>query len=362
MRNKIIKKIITGILCVALLAGITSVVSTPAGAATKTGLQVTLKASSVCVVIVPQAAVRSAANGEAKVIQLVKKGNELTVLEKVSSFYKVKSTGGKAGYIYGGSIAAKGTSSRIESTMVLATTTSTQDTGLLDVLVPAFEKKYSTSVKVISVGSGEALKMGQMGDADVVLVHSRAAENAFVANGYGVNRRDVMHNDFFIVGPKDDPAGITGQKDAQTAMKMIAEKDSTFISRGDKSGTNTKELSLWAKYDIKPQGKKWYIEASLGMGDTLMMAAEKGAYTLVDSGTWWAFESKVPGLKIAVQGDKDLFNPYGVIAVNPAKHQNIHYNAAMAFVNYITSTEGQDLIGFYKANGHVLFVPDAVKQ
>jgi len=193
-----------------------------------------------------------------------------------------------------------------------------------------------------------------------LLVHSRAAEDAFIADGYGVNRRDVMYNDFFIVGPKDDPAGVSDAKTAVEAFKKIADSKATFISRADKSGTNTKELSIWTKCNLKPSGKTdgWYIEAGQGMGATLTMAGEMGAYTLVDSGTWYAFIDKVD-LKVVERGDRDLLNPYGVIAVNPAKYPNIHYNAAMAFVNYITSPEGQKLIGGYKKNGYQLFTPTA---
>jgi tungstate transport system substrate-binding protein len=295
----------------------------------------------------------------------------MTISYTYNYWYKVTLSNGKVGYMWKKNVKAvtavsstttnttKPTVSKpIEKTMILATTTSTRDSGLLDYLVPIFEKKYGTSVKVISVGTGEAIEMGKRGDADVVLVHARASEDAFVSSGYGINRKDVMYNDFFIVGPKDDPAKISGEKDAQTAMKKIADAKATFISRGDKSGTNTKELALWSKYSVKPQGQPWYMESGQGMGDTLMMAAEKGAYTLVDSATWFAFENKV-NLKIVVQGDKDLFNPYGVIPVNPAKYSNIHYNAAMAFEDFLTNAEGQKLIASFKVNGHQLFTPDA---
>lgn len=299
------------------------------------------------------------------------KGTSMTISYTYNYWYKVTLSNGKVGYMWRKNVKATTVVStttttttkptapkQIEKTMVLATTTSTRDSGLLDYLIPIFEKKYGTSVKVISVGTGEAIEMGKRGDADVVLVHARASEDAFVSSGYGINRKDVMYNDFFIVGPKDDPAKILGEKDAQTAMKKIADAKATFISRGDKSGTNTKELALWSKYNIKPQGQPWYMESGQGMGDTLMMAAEKGAYTLVDSATWFAFENKV-NLKIVVQGDKDLFNPYGVIAVNPAKYSNIHYNAAMAFADFLTNAEGQKLIASFKVNGHQLFTPDA---
>jgi tungstate transport system substrate-binding protein len=246
----------------------------------------------------------------------------------------------------------------VESEMILATTTSTRDTGLLDVLVPAFDKKYGVTTKVIAVGTGEALEMGKLGNADVLLVHARKSEDEFVASGYGINRKDVMYNFFFVVGPKNDPAGAAEAKDAEAAMKKIAEAKANFLSRGDQSGTHKKELSIWEKYSLKPQGEEWYKEAGQGMGDTLTMASEMGAYTLADSGTWYAFQDKVD-LKIVVEGDPILFNPYGVIAVNPEKYPNIHNKAAMAIVDFLTSEEGQKMIGDYKKNGQQLFMPDA---
>jgi tungstate transport system substrate-binding protein len=249
-------------------------------------------------------------------------------------------------------------STAMESTMVLATTTSTQDTGLLDVLVPAFDKKYGVKTKTIAVGTGEAIEMGKQGNADVILVHARKAEDEFVASGFGINRKDVMYNYFFIVGPKDDPARATDAKDVEGAMKMISDKKSSFISRGDQSGTHKKELAIWEKYKLKPQGNQWYMESGQGMGDTLTMASEMGGYTLVDSGTWYAFAEKV-NLKIIQQGDPMLFNPYGVIAVNPEKYPNTHKNAAAAFIDFITSEEGQSIIGNYQKNGQQLFIPDA---
>ncbi|AOT73002.1 tungsten ABC transporter substrate-binding protein [Geosporobacter ferrireducens] len=252
------------------------------------------------------------------------------------------------------------TTGKVESTMILATTTSTKDTGLLDVLVPAFDKKYGVQTKVISVGTGEAIEMAKQGNADVILVHARSSEDAFVESGYGVNRKDVMYNYYFIVGPKDDPAKIAETKNAETAMKKIFDEKADFVSRGDQSGTHKKEVSIWDKYKLKPQGNKWYKESGQGMGDTLMMASELGAYTLVDSGTWYAFADKV-NLKVVLEGDPILFNPYGVIAVNPEKYPKIHYNAAMAFIDFITSDEGQNIIKEYKKNGQNLFVPDAKK-
>lgn len=336
-----------------------------APATSKTGTAIVLKAGDKGLVSAQNVNLRAGASTKTKVVTVMKKGTAFTVVQKSGNWYKVRLASGKVGFIYGKYVSLTKTAAssgstalKVEKTMTLATTTSTQDTGLLDVLVPAFEKKYGTSVKVVAVGTGEALEMGKQGNADVVLVHARKSEDEFVASGDGVNRKDVMYNFFFLVGPKSDPAGIANYKDAQTAMKKIAEAKATFISRGDQSGTHKKELQLWAKYSVKPQGESWYLEAGQGMGDTLMMASEKGAYTLVDSGTWYAYQDKV-NLKIVVQGDKDLFNPYGVIAVNPAKHKNVHYNAAMAFINFITSPEGQKIIGSYQKNGHQLFVPDA---
>lgn len=249
----------------------------------------------------------------------------------------------------------------VGSTMIIATTTSTNDTGLLDVLVPAFDKKYGTKSKWISVGSGEAMEMGKRGDADVLLVHSRAAEDAFIKDGYGVNRKDVMYNYFYIVGPKNDPAKIKGMKTAKEGFSAIYNTKSNFLSRADKSGTNTKELSVWKAVGVSPNAAsdKWYKETGLGMLDLLNMANEMGdAYTLVDSGTWGAFKDQTK-MEIMIHGDSALFNPYGVIAVNPAKYPNVNNKAANAFINFITSTEGQKIIKDYKKNGQNLFVPNA---
>lgn len=257
-------------------------------------------------------------------------------------------------------LTAAGCAKKLEADMVLATTTSTQDTGLLDTLVPAFEKKSGVKVKTVAVGSGAAIDMGKKGDADVLLVHSRSAEDEFVSSGFGINRKDVMYNEFFLVGPKADPAGVLATKTAVDAFKKIAEEKATFISRGDKSGTNTKELSVWKKAGLAPNGKtdSWYVEASQGMGATLTMADEMKAYTLVDSGTWFAYMDKV-GLQIVSQGDTALANPYGVIEINPEKYPNIHHNAAAAFSEFITSTEGQKIIKDYTKNGQQLFIPSA---
>jgi len=248
---------------------------------------------------------------------------------------------------------------KVESTMTLSTTTSTQDSGLLDYLIPIFEKDYNTKVKVVAVGSGQAIEMGKKGDADVLLVHSRAAEDAFVASGFGINRKDVMYNQFLIVGPKSDPAKIKGMTDVKAAFKKIATAKKKFVSRGDNSGTNTKELSIWTALKITPTGR-WYIESGQGMGDTLMMTNEMNAYTLTDEATYLTWQKKT-GLKEMVRGDKLLLNPYGVIAVNPAKYPAIHKNAANAFIEFMTGKKGQALIGEFGKDkyGKALFTPDA---
>lgn len=249
---------------------------------------------------------------------------------------------------------------QVESTMILATTTSTQDSGLLDVLIPVFEKKYNTKVKVIAVGSGQAMEMGKKGDADVLLVHSRAAEDEFMDKGFGSERRDVMHNVFLIVGPGNDPAKISGMNDAAAAFKKISEKKAKFISRGDQSGTHKKEQDVWKKSKITPAGS-WYIEAGQGMGDTLMMANEMNAYTLADEATYLTWKNKTD-LHDMVMGDKFLFNPYGVITVNPKKFPAVHSKVAQAFDDFITGIDGQSVINDFGRvkYGKNLFVPDAI--
>ena len=242
----------------------------------------------------------------------------------------------------------------------LATTTSTENSGLLRVLLPTFEKETGLKVQVIAVGTGKALRLGTNGDVDVVLVHARPAEDKFVGDGDGVNRRDVMYNDFVLVGPEGDPAGIKGMKDVAEAFKMIATHQAAFISRGDDSGTNKKEIALWKAAGLKPTGT-WYRSAGQGMGKVLTMAGELNAYTLTDRGTWLAYQSKLP-LKILMEGDKRMFNPYGVIAVNPNKYPDINYMGAMRFVAWLTSVEGQHMIRDYKIHGQQLFVPEAVTR
>jgi tungstate transport system substrate-binding protein len=242
----------------------------------------------------------------------------------------------------------------------VSSTTSTDNTGLFQALNPPFEKKFGCRVDVIAVGTGKALKIGEMGDSDVVFVHSRPAEDTFVAAGHGVNRRDVMYNDFIIIGPAKDPAGIRGTKDAKKTLAAIAKAGSLFISRGDDSGTHKKEKSLWKKAGIAPKGR-WYSEAGQGMGAVIQIANEKLAYTLADRGTYLAYKNKV-ALEILCEGDPDLFNPYGIMAVNPAKHPQVNYVLAMAYIGWVTSPEGQKIIREFGKEkfGQPLFIPVAV--
>jgi tungstate transport system substrate-binding protein len=241
----------------------------------------------------------------------------------------------------------------------LATTTSTQDSGLLDVILPELEKDINYTVKVIAVGTGQAIEMGEAGDVDVILVHSRAAEDKFVADGFGVDRRDVMYNDFLIIGPADDPAGIKDSTDTIAAFKTIAAKQAAFVSRGDDSGTDKKEKGIWTKAEITPAGT-WYIESGQGMGDTFRMADEKKAYTLIDRATYLAQKDKYK-LEVIIEGDKSLLNPYGVIPVNPEKFPNVDYEGATKFAEWLTSEKGQKMIGDFGVQefGQQLFVPDA---
>jgi tungstate transport system substrate-binding protein len=240
----------------------------------------------------------------------------------------------------------------------LATTTSTDNSGLLKFLLPAFEKSSGYQVHVIAVGTGKALRMGQDGDADVLLVHAPPAEEKFMAGDYGVNRRYVMYNDFLIVGPKSDPAGIHGMKDAKAAMEKIAGSRSIFVSRGDDSGTNKKEKELWKEAGIDPQGG-WYRAAGQGMGKVLLMSDELQGYTLIDRGTWLAMRDKV-GLVPVVEGDQRLFNPYHIMATNPARYPDVNYTGAMALISWITSVDGQRQIGQFRVGGQELFVPTAI--
>jgi len=248
-------------------------------------------------------------------------------------------------------------------TIILATTTSTQDSGLLDVLLPLFEKKTGYFVKTIAVGSGQAMAMGQKGEADVLLVHSPAAERKFVAEGYGINRRLIMHNDYTIVGPPGDLAKIKGVKPASEAFKKIASERALFMSRGDNSGTHSKEREIWKASGINPEGEKWYQQTGLGMGQTLNVAAEKKGYTLADRGTYLALKKNL-GLDILVEGDAILLNIYHVIEVNPAKWPKVNAAGGKAFADFMVSKETQDLIKTFGVDkfGSPLFFPDAGKK
>jgi tungstate transport system substrate-binding protein len=235
----------------------------------------------------------------------------------------------------------------------LATTTSTDNSGLLRALLPPFEKRYGVRVDVIAVGTGKAIKLGENGDVDIIMVHAREAEDKFVAGGFGVNRRDVMYNDFVVLGPGNDPAGIKNSKSAVQALAKIAMQKATFVSRGDDSGTHKKEMSLWKKVGINPKGR-WYNSVGQGMGATLQISDEKQGYVLVDRGTYLAYENKID-LRILYEGDKSLYNPYGVIAVNPVKHPRSSYMRAMLLIGWLTSNEGEKIISNFKIKGERLF-------
>src|SRR5512142_1308827 len=246
--------------------------------------------------------------------------------------------------------------------MSIVTTTTAQHSGLLDVLVTMFEKDTGYKLKVVAVGSGQALQMGQQGNADVVLVHSPAAEKNFMALAYGKERLLVMHNDFVIVGPAADPAKVKGDSSAADAFKKIAAAQVPFVSRGDNSGTNAKELALWQSINVNPAGTKWYVESGQGMGATLTIASEKGAYTLTDRATYLANKATLK-LDILVEKDNSLLNVYHVITVNPGKWPSVNYQGALAFAKWITSPATQDAIGKFGVDkyGQQLFVPDAGK-
>jgi tungstate transport system substrate-binding protein len=247
-------------------------------------------------------------------------------------------------------------------TVILATTTSTQDSGLLDVLVPLFEKESGLQVKTISVGSGQAMKMGEKGEADVLLVHSPDAEKKFMADGFGASRRLVMHNDFIILGPAADPAKIRGAT-AADAMKRIAQSGAVFASRGDNSGTHAKEKGLWKAAAINPEGQKWYQQTGLGMGQTLNVAAEKKGYVLTDRATYLALKKNL-GLEILVEGDGKLLNVYHVLEINPTKWPKVNSAGGKAFADFMVSKKVQEAIGRFGVDkfGAPLFFPDAGKK
>ncbi len=238
----------------------------------------------------------------------------------------------------------------------VSTTTSTENSGLLAVLLPPFEKKFGCKVDVVAVGTGKALKLGEAGDVDVVFVHARTLEDKFVASGFGVNRRDVMYNDFVLLGPVDDPAGVGRTSSAPDAFRAIAAKGSPFISRGDESGTHQKEKEIWASAGIVPRGV-WYLEAGQGMGEVVMMATQKRGYTLSDRGTYIAFRKKTD-LVVLRQGDNNLWNPYGIIAVSPKRHPHVKYDLALKLIDFVTGPEGRALIAGFKVDGEPLFFVD----
>jgi tungstate transport system substrate-binding protein len=254
---------------------------------------------------------------------------------------------------------ACGCASKPARSIKLATTTSTENSGLLAAILPEFTQKTGIDVHVIAVGTGRALKLGENGDVDVVLVHAPSRESAFVEAGFGLRRVAVMQNDFVLLGPEGDPAGVKGMTDAPRALAKIAEAKSTFISRGDDSGTHTKEADLWKDAGVEPVGA-WYVSAGQGMGAVLVMANEKQAYTLADRGTFIAFRGKIT-LEVLVEGDTRLANPYGVIAVNHDRHPHVKAAEVAEFIGWLTSAEGQRLIAEYRKGGEQLFFPDACK-
>jgi tungstate transport system substrate-binding protein len=250
-----------------------------------------------------------------------------------------------------------------EKSIVVASTTSTQDSGLFNYLLPLFKAKTGIDVKVIAQGTGQALDTARRGDADVVFVHAKSQEEKFVADGFGVKRFDVMYNDFVLIGPASDPAGIKGSKDIAAALKTVQQKAVPFVSRGDKSGTHSAELALWkqAAIDLAAARGPWYREIGQGMGAALNTANSMNAYVLSDRGTWLSFRNR-GDLVIVVEGDKRLFNQYGVILVNPAKIPSVKKELGQAFVDFVTSPEGQNIIANYKIDGQQLFFPNAEKK
>ena len=247
-----------------------------------------------------------------------------------------------------------------DKSIVVASTTSTQDSGLFEYLLPIFKQKTGIAVKVVAQGTGQALDTGRRGDADVVFVHAKSAEEKFLAEGQGVKRYPVMYNDFVLIGPKSDPAGIKGMKDVAAALKTIKAKQASFISRGDRSGTHIAELKLWkdSGIDIAKDHGPWYKAIGQGMGAALNTAGAGNAYVLSDRGTWIHFKNK-GDLAVLVEGDKRMFNQYGVMLVNPAKHPNVKKDLGQQFIDYLVSPEGQKTIANYKINGEQLFFPNA---
>ena len=257
------------------------------------------------------------------------------------------------------------TAAILDETLTLTTTTSTYDTGLLDEVNAAFEDRFGIAVEAVAQGTGAALETGRAGDADVVLVHARSLEDEFIREGYGVNRRDLMFNDFVVVGPEDDPAGIDGMDEVTEAFRTIAETESTFVSRGDNSGTHAKERDVWDAAGVDPGGE-WYREAGSGMGEVLNQANGTPGYTLSDRATYLSQRSELD-VSIRIEGPIEggpqlLENPYGIVAVNPGVHENVTYDLAMSYIGFITSQEGQELITQYTIEGEQLFFPEAVSE
>ena len=244
--------------------------------------------------------------------------------------------------------------------ITVASTTSTEQTGLFGCILPAFKKDTGIDVRVVALGTGQALDMARRGDADIAFVHDRPAEDKFVAEGAGINRKDVMYNDFVIIGPKSDPAKVAGGKDAAAALKKIADAKAPFVSRGDKSGTHAAELRLWksAGVDLEAAKNLWYRDTGSGMGPALNTASSIGGYILSDRGTWLSFKNK-GDLTVVVEGDRVLFNPYGVMLVNPAKHPHVKQADAQRFIDWLVSPAGQKSIADYKIDGQQLFFPNA---
>jgi tungstate transport system substrate-binding protein len=247
-----------------------------------------------------------------------------------------------------------------EKSIVVASTTSTQDSGLFSHILPLFKQKTGIDVKVIAQGTGQALETARRGDADVVFVHAKALEEKFIANGFGVKRYPVMYNDFVLIGPKDDPAGVRGAKEITAALKAVKDKAAPFVSRGDKSGTHTAELNLWkaAGVDISKDKGAWYKEIGQGMGAALNTAASMNGYVLADRGTWISFKNR-GDLDLLVEGDRRLFNQYGIILVNPDKHPHAKAGLGQIFIDWVISPEGQQAIADYKIDGKQLFFPNA---
>ncbi len=253
------------------------------------------------------------------------------------------------------SLLVMGQASADASLLRLATTTSTANSGLMDLLLPKFTAETSIEVHLIAVGTGKALRLGREGDVDIVLVHARAAEDAFVDAGYGTDRAEVMYNDFIIVGPETDPAGTAKSNTVAEVLQRIHASEKPFISRGDDSGTHKRELFLWQSANKSPDGS-WYREVGQGMGKTLQIANEIDGYTMTDRGTWLAYESKLD-IQLLFEGDPPLFNPYGIIAVNPERHPDVNYTGAIKLIKWMTSPAAQKMIGEFKIKGQQLFVP-----